>query len=169
MRLAALLLVLLFATPALSQTAEEALIEAGMRIYKTDGANCEHCHYWSGRGWQHNQLYSAVPAGGPSLVDSKMTREQMVEMIACGRYGEGSIMPMYRGEAWTRERPCWGQVAADIKAPLQKPLWGYRMLSYDEINAVVAYIQAVYQGNGMSRDWCRKFFPGTPRACEAMN
>ncbi len=170
MKFVAILFGLLFALPALAQPTE-ATLEAGMRLYKTadGGANCEHCHYWSGRGWQHNQLYSTVPAGGPSLEGSKMTREQMIEMVSCGRFNtDGFIMPMYRGEAWSKEHLCWGQTAADIKPPFAKPLWGMRMLNAAEVEAVVDYIQAVYVP-GMTLGWCRKYFPTSPKACDNMS
>ncbi len=143
-----------------------ATLEEGMRLYQ--GLNsCELCHLFNGSGFQHNMLFGPVPAGGPSLVKSTMTRDGMIEMVSCGKLTAGSIMPKYRGDAWTRDRPCWGKLAADIPAD-EMPLHGERLLSGRQIEAVVDYVRAAYQGTGMGRAWCMRYFPTSPKACDTL-
>ncbi|MBM3507895.1 MAG: hypothetical protein FJX64_09320 [Alphaproteobacteria bacterium] len=101
----------------------------------------------------YNEL---VPAGGPALTTSKMTREQMLEIVACGKFDGGFIMPNYDNDAWVR-RTCSGNPAERPPQP------GMRMLAPREAEAVVAYIQAVYQGKAMSRAWCLRWFERSPQ------
>ena len=159
---------LLAPLPARAQDA--AQIEAGMRLYQGNNS-CELCHAWSGNGFNHNMLFGPVPAGGPSLVTSKMTRAQMIEMVECGRLTQVSIMPFYRGDAWTREHPCFGKTRAEMPYE-EMPVQGERLLSRGEIEAVVAFVQAVYQGTGqgtgMNRAACLKYFSTSPRACDTL-
>jgi len=151
---------------ALAQQADPAQVEAGMRIYNSDGADCEFCHGWSGAGRQHNVNFSDTVAWGNSLVDSKMTREQMIAIISCGKRGNG-LMPRYRGDSWTAGYRCEGKVAAEqVDPPI--PLQGMRQLTQGQIESVVAFIQTIYQGAGMNVETCAKYW-GTNtanRACD---
>jgi mono/diheme cytochrome c family protein len=154
------------AAPALAQAAfDPAVVERGMRLYKSDAADCEFCHGWQGAGRQHNTNFSDTVAHGPSLVDSKLTREQMIVVISCGKRGNG-LMPRYRGDAWTPAYRCDGKVAADVtEAPL--PLYGQKQLTPADIEAVVTYIQAVYQGSGGIRVAdCLKYWGTANRICD---
>lgn len=156
--------VVAFAAPGLAQTADPAVVEAGMRLYKSDAADCEFCHGWQGLGRQHNVNFSDTVAHGPSLVDSKMTREQMIAVISCGKRGNG-LMPRYRGDSWSPAYRCDGKVAADVTDP-PLPLYGQRQLTPAQIEAIATYIQAVYQGPGMNVDSCLKYWGTTNRVCD---
>jgi hypothetical protein len=164
--LAAGLLLALGALPAPARAQDLSALEEGMRIYQ--GLNsCELCHLFSGTGFQHNMLFGPVPAGGPSLVKSTLTRDEMIEMVRCGRLTPISIMPRYDGDAWTKNGPCWGKVAADIPAE-ELPVHGERLLARRQIELVVDYVRAAYQGHGMSHEWCVRYFPTSPKACDTL-
>ncbi len=160
--------VLGLAAPAIAQQADPAVVEAGMRLFKSDAADCEFCHGWQGMGRQHTVFFSDTVAFGTSLKDSKMTREEMIAVVSCGKRG-GGLMPRYRGDSWSAAYRCDGKVAADITAadpPL--PLNGQRQLTPAQIEAVVTYIQAVYQGTGMNVESCLKYWGATNRACDVI-
>lgn len=142
-----------------------ARIDAGLALYKSDRTECDSCHGWAGKGKDADHPYSHLEYGGPSLVKSTLDRAAMIEMISCGKISDGKIMPQYRGDAWTAEHPCWGNLAADIPSA-ERPLRASRTLAPREIELVVDYIQAVYQGKEMTWDWCRKYFEDFQRACE---
>ena len=167
-------------SPAQAQQADVALLEMGMRLFKDaltpadGGAGCELCHNWNGVGRQHNLLFAdLVPAGGTDLTKSTMTREQMIEMVACGTFDGGRIMPRFYGDAWTNAYKCYGKTAAEdalaasaAGPPKRPPQPGMRQLAPREIEAVVAYVQAVYQGKSMSLDWCLKWYGTSSKGCD---
>jgi hypothetical protein len=165
---AAAALTFALAAPALSQTFDPAAVEAGMRIYKSNDADCEFCHGWTGGGRQHNVNFSDTVAWGTSLVDSKLTRAEMIALVSCGKRGNG-LMPRYRADAWTPAYRCDGKVAADVTEP-PLPLLGLRQLTPTQIESVVTFIQAVYQGAGMmSIENCLKYWgPTEGRACDVL-
>jgi hypothetical protein len=163
---------LLGAGVALAQQAvDTATLELGMRLYRADMVDCEYCHDWGGGGKLHEAEYgSARQAGGNSLNLSRLDRAQMIELVSCGRMvgNRDMVMPQYRGEAWTAALPCWGKTFADI-AVEERPVHGKRQMSAREIETVVDYIRAVYQGKRMSAEWCLKYFGAAPRICDGLN
>ena len=149
-----------------AQAFDPAQVEAGMKLYKPTAADCELCHAWSGAGRYHDTPFSPVPAGGPSLVTSTMTRAQMIEMVTCGALHYWGIMPRYRNDAWTPALRCHGKTRADIPDD-EYPVIGMMQLTREQIEAVVTYVQAVYQGTGMSRDNCIKYWgAANARVCD---
>ena len=165
---AALLLGIVPATHAPAQPVDQAYLEAGQKFYKDPPGDCGACHGWNGTGRAHDHIYAAeFDAGGPSLMLSKMNRAEMIEMISCGGVdlSANNMMPQYRPDAWTPAYPCWGKVAADLPAD-QRPIRAAINLTPAQIEAVVAYIQEVYQGKLMSWDWCSKYFDDFQRICE---
>ena len=146
---------------AIAQEADPVQIEAGMRVYKTT-AECEHCHGWTGRGGLAND--EPENNAGPSLVRSELDREAMIEIVSCGTPAPRE-MPQYLATAWTQGRPCYGQVAEDL-LPKRLPPRPYQILRPSQIEAVVTYVQEVYQGKGMTLDTCVKYYSPTSRSCE---
>ena len=159
-----------------AQAQDMAVLETGMRVFKDalsqaeGGAGCELCHNWNGVGRQHNMLFAElVPAGGNALTLSTMTREQMVEMVSCSTFDGWRLLPQFRGDAWTNAYKCYGRTAAEDAAaatPRRPPQPGMRSLAPREIEAVVDYIQAVYQGKSMSLDWCLKWYGTNSKGCD---
>ncbi len=165
--LMAALLLLTGIVPIAAQQIDQAQIEKGQAIYKSRDYECDSCHGWAGRGKPADHPYSNLEYGGNSLVLSEMTRGEMIMMISCGRIVRAvNIMPQYRGDAWTASYRCWGKVTADMPAdqrPLRAPSL---MLSPAQIELVVDYVQAVYQGKEMTWDWCSRYFDDFQRICE---
>ena len=144
---------------ARAQEADPALIEEGMRIYKTK-AECDDCHGWTGRGGPHSGENEPDP--GPSLVQSTLDRNTMIELVSCGT--PGGQMPRYLAAAWTETHPCYGKIATDLP-PKGLPPAPYTVLQPSQIEAVVTYVQEVYQGNGMTLGYCEKYYGPNSPAC----
>ncbi len=67
----------------------------------------------------------------------------------------------------TRDLPCWGKTFADI--PLaERPVHGKRQMNAREIEAVVDYILAIYQGKRITVEWCLKYFPTSRGICDTL-
>src|SRR5258708_28228257 len=76
--------------------------------------------------------------------------------IACGRAGTG--MPSFDGGAYT-VRACYGRPLGAAPNDLQPTP---RTLSLDEIDALVAYLEARVVGRGkVTRQECLTYFEGT--------
>lgn len=145
---------------------DDTYLLTGQKIYRDQPGDCGACHGWNGTGRIHDHIYAAdFDAGGPSLSLSKMTREEMIQMVSCGSVRAPHVMPQYRPDAWTPAYPCWGKLAADIPSD-QRPIRPAVNLTQPQIEAVVDYVQAVYQGQLMSWDWCRTYFDDFMRMCE---
>ena len=155
----------LAAAPAAAEEFDPAQVDAGRAIYQTTGANCEMCHEWTGTGRNPNGRYSEVMAGGPSLVASTMDRTAMIEIVSCGKMVGWGVMPQYRNDAWTSALRCWGKVAAD-RAPGEAPEAGLVGLAAAQVEAVVTYVRAVYQGQRMTLANCQKYFGDKSKACD---
>jgi mono/diheme cytochrome c family protein len=148
-----------------AQPFDPAQVEAGMAIYKPAAANCEPCHGYGGAGaLALDELGGKGTAFGPGLVASKMTRAEMVDVVSCGVRNDWLTMPQYLQKAWTRERPCYGKVLADLN-PEESPLLAPRPLTEAQIEAVVTYVQAFYQGSPMTYDKCVKYWGDRSPAC----
>ena len=146
---------------ASAQEADPALIEEGMRIYKTK-AGCEGCHGCTGWGGLPEDEPEIYPDPGPSLVHSRIDRDTMIELVSCGT--PGGQMPRYLAAAWTEAHPCYGKLANDLP-PESLPPAPYTVLQPGQIEAVVAYVQEVYQGKGMTLEYCEKYFSPNSPAC----
>ena len=157
-------LVLLCVVPvgfvASAQEADPALMEEGMRIYKTK-AGCDVCHGWRGQGGTPREDLENEP-NPVSLVRSGIDRNTMIELVSCGT--PGGYMPRYLAAAWTEAHPCYGKLANDLP-PESLPPAPYTVLQPSQIDAVVSYVQEVYQGKGMTLDYCEKYFSPNSRAC----
>lgn len=151
---------------AAAQTVDQAQIDEGIAVYKPPIGNCEPCHGFAGGGALAMDVYTDKgTAPGPPLTTSKMSREQMIEIIACGRLGNETLpMPQYLVAAWTREHPCGGKIAADLPMGEKPPLTS-RPLSVREIEAVVAFIHLVYQGKSMTFETCQMYWGTRSLAC----
>lgn len=156
---------------ALAQAPDMARLEEGMRLYRADGVDCEYCHDWGGGGKLHEAEYgSAKTAGGNALTTSTLDRAQMIELVSCGRMvgNRDMVMPQYRGDAWTAGLRCWGKTFADIPVE-ERPVHGKRQMNAPEIEAVVDYVRAVYQGKRITVEWCLKYFPpASQRVCDPL-
>ncbi len=155
----------LMASPAIAQQFDPAQVEAGMTVYKPAVANCEPCHGYGGNGALALDEYGGRgTAFGPPLTTSTMTRAEMIDAVSCGFRNDWLTMPQYLQKAWTPERPCGGKVRADMK-PEESPLLAGRPLTEAQIEAVVTFVQAFYQGGTMNREKCVRYWGDRSTAC----
>ena len=145
--------------PASAQapSAEELrMIEFGKEIYKNKG-HCQYCHKWDGSG---DQGYGG---NALSLRSTKLTKEQFIEVIKCGRPLTG--MPYHDQFAYTDKR-CFDMTKEDLGKDM--PAIG-EPLQAREIGGVVTYLFArvVNRGPATYED-CVDFWGKDTRQCDPM-
>ena len=136
---------------------DEATVKAGLQTWKTSG--CADCHGPFADGNQEDDDYPA----GPNLRTTRLDGGTLKLTISCGRPGTG--MPSFDEGAYT-VRTCYGRPLGDRPDNLQPTP---RLLSAEEIDAVIAYLQAriirhgkitleeclYYYDNKL--DWCEEY------------
>lgn len=129
--------------------------DEGQRIYEK--ANCVGCHKWHGGG--------GGGYGGPalSLRATQLGREQIIEVVRCGRPGTG--MPYHDRDAY-KESECYGGLTvADLGNDM--PQQAANFLRLRDIEIVVDYVLQHVKGKGApSYQDCTDFFGEGARACE---
>jgi mono/diheme cytochrome c family protein len=153
---AACIALLGLAAPAFAQQPDDRAVAFGRTIY-SDKANCASCHGWAGDG-QGDPHAHGVAA---KLRDSKLTRAQLIEVIACGR--PGAQMPHFDGYAYSDD-PCYGLKDSDLSG--NKPPDPPQTLQPKEIEAVADYLLAKVVGKGPpTKAECTEYFGGPAPAC----
>lgn len=159
----ALLAVLSFGSPTLGGTnaAQEisaSQIEFGKTVFQTK-ANCIFCHHWSGNG----QGAERAETPGLSLRETNLMREQLIEVVQCGR--PGTPMPYHDGFAYTDDR-CYGLTAEEL-GEQTPPRTIESTLQRREIEAVVDYLTARVVGMGeITLEECEVFWGEEAGACD---
>jgi mono/diheme cytochrome c family protein len=146
------LLVLTITALACSSAANaqnEDKVKAGLALWR--GSGCADCHgaFANGEKQRDENLRTTRLDGGAL----KLT-------ISCGR--PGAEMPAFGDDAYTA-RACSGQPGGDLyPAP--------RTLTADEIDAVVAYLQARIVGRGrITKAECLAYYDDQPGWCDGYN
>ncbi len=121
---------------ALSGSARAQTTSFGDRLFH-EKADCQFCHGVNGDG--HGDPRS--PGKASDLHATKLDREQLVEVIRCGR--PGSEMPHFDKYAF-EDKSCYGLSAADLGKELP-PDPHSTSLTMREIEAVADYILATYK------------------------
>src|SRR5262245_60379855 len=103
----------------------------GQRLFQ-DKADCQFCHGVNGDG--HGDPRS--PGKATDLHKTSLTRDQLIEVIACGR--PGSEMPHVDKYAY-EDRGCYGMSAQDVGKNMP-PDPHSTTLNRREIEAVVDYV-----------------------------
>ena len=150
-----------FVAPARAQDmspAEEArMVEYGKEIFKTK-ATCQFCHKWDASG---DQGYGG---NALSLRATRLTRDQVKEVVKCGR--PGTNMPYHDRFAYTDKR-CYGLTREMVGADMP-PGANNEYLSPRDIDAVVLYLFAKAVGRGASSfEECVDFWGKDTRQCDA--
>jgi len=145
------------AAHAQTMSAEEArTIEFGKGIFK-EKANCQYCHKWDASG---DTGYGGIAL---SLRKTALTREQLTDVVKCGRPLTG--MPYHDRLSYTDKR-CYGATREELGK--DAPPMG-EFLSAREIDAVVKYLFAKVIGHGPSTyEDCVDFWGSSTRQCEPM-
>ena len=142
-------------------------IDLGILVFRELG-NCQLCHGWNGGGGMEVMLENGnLLDPGPSLEKSKMTAEQMVEIVSCGKVLSNNMMPAYLFEAWKPEHPCYGKTEADLPDTERPPAWGVPLYP-EEVDAVVLWVQLAYQGKPLTLELCIRYFGFESRGCDTL-
>ena len=123
----------------------------GSRIFQ-DKAQCTYCHGWAGDGAGAPQS----SGGAANLRETKLTREQLIEVISCGR--PGAAMPRFDDQAYAEKR-CYGGITEAALGQDMPPLPPGALLQRREIEALVDFLQAKIINRGpITRDECLEAF-----------
>ena len=141
--------------PLASQSADD--LAYGRRLY-LDKAQCSFCHGWAADGAGEPQSNG----GASDLRQSQLNRDQLVEVIMCGR--PGTPMPRYDEQAYTDKR-CYDVTEATIGA-LVPALPPGSTLQKREAEAIADYLLAKVVGRGpVTREECEEAFGKGERSC----
>ena len=152
---ALVLTVALAVLPAAPRAQNDGNVSAGLWTWKTSG--CADCH---GPFADGNQEDDDCPVG-VDLRTTKLDTEALLMTIRCGRVGTG--MPAFQDGAYT-VHPCYGRALGPAPDTLQPTP---RKLTSDEIDAVIAYLQASIIGRGrITRAECLAYYHDQPDQCE---
>jgi len=134
-------------TATLAQSQDK--VKAGLEVWKSSG--CADCH---GPFADGNPEDGDFPIGA-NLRTARLDNAGLTQTIRCGRPGTG--MPSFDAGAYT-VRACSGRPLGAAPDNLQPTP---RSLSLDEIDAVVAYLQARIVGHGkITREECLSYYEG---------
>lgn len=140
------------------QEIPESQVEFGKTIFQTK-ANCILCHSWSGNG----QGAERAETPGLSLRETLLTREQLIEVVQCGR--PGTQMPYHDGFAYTDDR-CYG-LTGDELGEATPPRTIASTLQRREIEAVVDYLLVRVVGmDEITLEECEVFWGEGAGACD---
>jgi mono/diheme cytochrome c family protein len=123
-------------------------------------AQCTYCHGWAGDGSGEPQS----SGGAANLRETKLTREQLVEVISCGI--PGKAMPRFDDTAYAEKR-CYGGITEQAVGQYLPALPAGSVLTPREVNAVVDFLQARIVGRGpITRAECEDVFGEGARSCK---
>ena len=127
---------------AIALTATTGIVRAqdrsfGDRLYH-EKADCQFCHGIDGDGRGDPRS----PGKAPDLRATKLDREQLIEVIRCGR--PGSQMPHFDKYAYDAKE-CYGLSAAELSQQIP-PDPHSTSLTKREVEALADYILATYKG-----------------------
>jgi mono/diheme cytochrome c family protein len=150
-------LVTIAALPTARVTLAVDDVAYGRRLY-FDKAQCAVCHGWAGDGAGEAQ----TNGGAANLRDSRLNRDQLIEVILCGV--PGKAMPHFDALAYTDKR-CYGVTEAELGAQVP-PLAPGAALQKREAAALADYLFAKVIGHGpVTRAECEEAFAAGARAC----
>ena len=146
------------AAPGRAQdSAEHPRAGEGKRVYQR--ANCVGCHKWHGGGG------GGYGGAALSLRATQLTREQIVEVVACGRPATG--MPYHKRGAYDGDEGCHGLTREDLGKDV--PPEAAASLRPGEIEAVADYVLAAMKGRGEpGYADCAAFFGEGARVCNSL-
>ena len=122
-----------------------------------DKALCQYCHGWAGDGAGEGQAGAA-----PSLRVTRLNRNQIVEIITCGR--PGTPMPRFDENAYVDKR-CYNVTEKELGSRTP-PLPPGSPLNQREIEAIADYISNKLVGAGpVTRAECEETFGKDNRTC----
>jgi Cytochrome C oxidase, cbb3-type, subunit III len=150
-----LALAMMSASLAMGQTSPSVeSTDVGKAVFKR--ANCFGCHKWHGGGG------GGYGGAALSLRETDLARDQIMELVACGRPGTG--MPYFARGSYDTSK-CYEMSRQDVGDGI--PPEGDVFLRAPEIEAVADYVLAHVKGRGEPNyDECVDFFGTTSRVCD---
>jgi mono/diheme cytochrome c family protein len=144
---------LAFATMTLAQDSDR--VKAGLAMWKTAG--CADCHGPFADGDREDDDFPI----GANLRTTKLDPAAVQMTIRCGRAATG--MPSFDEDAYTT-RECYGRPRGTRPDNLQPTS---STLTLDEIDLVIAYLQARIIGRGkITREECLFYYEDQPETCD---
>ena len=146
--------VMAHATAANAQNEDK--VKAGLSMWRSSG--CSDCHGAFANGEKERD---ESPTGA-NLRSSRLNAAELKQTISCGRPGTG--MPSFDEGAY-KVRACNGQA---VGAPPSDLYPAPRTLTSDEIDTIVAYLQARIVGKGrtISKQECLLYYDDKPDWCD---
>ena len=124
-------------------------------------ANCLGCHKWHGDGG------TGYGGAAISLRTTQLTREQLIDVIKCGR--PGTNMPYFDRHAY-KKAMCYGMTFEDFAGDdNNRPLQGKKYLNERQVNAVADFVVTELQDKAITKAYCEMFFGGPTRECELID
>ena len=127
------LLTCILGTAAMAQD-----VSFGQRIFQDKG-DCKFCHGANGDGRGDPRS----PGAGANFHQTILKREQIIEVITCGR--PGTEMPHFDKYAYDDDTPCYGMKEKDVGKD-KPPEPHSTSLTKREIEAAADYILATFVG-----------------------
>ncbi len=151
------LLVCVVGASALAQgTGGHRRADEGKQVFQR--ANCVGCHKWHGGGG------GGYGGSALSLRASELTREQIIEVVNCGRPGTG--MPYHLRGAYDGSG-CYGMARDELGKDI--PVEPKAFLRPSEVEAVTDYVIANVQHRGEPvYAECTAFFGDGARVCNVL-
>src|SRR5712691_2109110 len=141
-------------TAALAQNEDK--VKAGLAVWKNSG--CADCH---GSFADGDKQRDEAPTGA-NLRTARLDAAELKLVISCGRPG-GAGMPAFDEGAY-KVRACYDR---PLGAPPDNLYPAGRTLSPDEIDAVIAYLQARIIGRGrITKEECLFYYSDRPDECD---
>ncbi len=141
-------------TATLAQNEDK--IKAGLEAWKNSG--CADCH---GSFADGDKQRDEAPTGA-NLRTARLDAAELKLVISCGRPG-GAGMPAFDEGAYT-VRACYGRA---LGPPPDNLYPTGTTLTPDQIDAVIAYLQARIIGRGrITKDECLAYYSDRPDECE---
>jgi mono/diheme cytochrome c family protein len=146
--------VLANSTATLAQNDDK--VKAGLEVWKNSG--CAECHGSFANG---DKQRDESPTGA-NLRTARLDTAALKLVISCGRPG-GSGMPAFDEGAYT-VRACYGR---PLGAPPDNLYPSGVTISPDQIDAVIAYLQARIIGRGpITKEECLAYYSDRPDECD---
>jgi mono/diheme cytochrome c family protein len=146
---------LMIAACSFAQGQRTDQVSAGLWTWKTSG--CADCHGPFADGDREDDDFPI----GANLRTTKLEAAALKTTIRCGRAGTG--MPAFEDGAYVTNS-CYGRPLGSAPENLEP---SSRKLTADEIDAVIAYLQARIIGRGrITRQECLAYYDDQPDSCE---
>jgi hypothetical protein len=144
-------------TASLAQDSDK--VKAGLEVWKKSG--CAECHGAFANGEKERD----ESPSGANLRTAKLDVDALKLVISCGRPG-GAGMPAFVEGAY-RTQTCYGR---PLGAPPDDLYPSGVSLKPDEIDAVIAYLQARVIGHGrITKQECEAYYADRPDECDDIN